>query len=134
MTYREAYDKIIDAYFKDEIKPFDAEFCFCGTLNNNDEEWKWNSPIRQLDYSSDEFFKMESALFSRFVNIGLEMTGRFEATNNLIGWLSVLAHPEYEEALFAGMSAALDVLKQIHIERGEIIDEVPVFTKRKIHA
>lgn len=44
-------------------------------------------------------------------------------------------HPyneQYEAALFAGMSAALDVLKQIHIERGEVIDEVPVFTKRQL--
>jgi len=40
MTYKQAYDKIIDAYFKDEIKPMDSNFCFCGTLHGAKRGWR----------------------------------------------------------------------------------------------
>ena len=37
-----------------------------------------------------------------------------------------------EDKLFEGMCAALEVLKQIHKERGEDVDSVPEFKKRKL--
>lgn len=39
LTYRQAYDKIIDAYFKGEIRPMEAMFCFCGILSDNSSVW-----------------------------------------------------------------------------------------------
>lgn len=39
-----------------------------------------------------------------------------------------------ENALFKAFEAALDVLKQIHIKRGEPVEEAPVFVKRKYEA
>lgn len=119
MTYKQAYDKIIEAYFKDEIKPYDAKYCFCGTLCDNKSDWGKDSFNRihndYGDYLGVEYVKMERALLAHIMD-----------TCRLL--------PNYEERLFSGMSAALDVLKQIHIERGEIIDEIPEFTKRNICA
>lgn len=134
MTYNEAYLKIIDAYFRDEIKPLDAKFCFCGTLSPTKAGWRdgfyqfsRGEKVPEFErhtynhyqpYTLSEYKRMEWAL------IDGKNTYRCHKYPNL--------DCDSEAALFAGMSAALDVLKQIHIERGEVIDEVPVFTKRQL--
>lgn len=127
MTYKQAYDKIIEAYFKDEIRPNEYDFCFCGTLAGNRHWTDEGDP----NYSGAEYSKMELALFSSFPETKITyITGPcFED--------QYAYHPEttildYEDKLFAGMSAALDVLKQIHIDRGEIIDEPIPFTQRQL--
>ena len=116
--FQTQYDKIIQAYFKDEIKPQDAEFCICGTLCNNNSKWAGHWPIRNDygHYTGLEYTRIENALF---FGIG-EVDGN-RHTNK-----------PSESGLFSGMCAALDVLKQIHIERGEVIDEVPVFKQRQL--
>ena len=115
--FSEQYDKIIDAYFKNEIKPYDAKFCFCGTLNNNDSRWCVSSFLKFHadfgNYKGVEYVRMENALFESI---------EYSLPNS----------PEYEDFLFKGMCAALEVLKQIHIEHGEVIDEVVPFTKREL--
>ena len=115
MNYQQAYNKIIEAYFRDEIKPMHREFCFCGTLAGG-EDWNKNS-----SYNNREYGDMESALLENISHYNCNKILYDETPNS-----------EYEKQLFAGMSAALDVLKQIHIERGEVIDEVPAFTLRNV--
>lgn len=130
LTYRQAYDKIIEAYFKDEIKPLMPNFCFCGTLNKNDSRY-WIGFKRKEDgfyYSGIELQKMEVELLvamGKFLNINLySINTRSE---------DIERHPLYEAALFAGMSAALDVLREIHRSRGEDVDgEFTPFTKREL--
>lgn len=119
MTYNEAYNKIIDAYFKDEIKPMDTKFCFCGTLCDNTKVWYGGIVLRLAShgYNGKEFLDMEGALFGGIRKI------------DGLGWGSKAIS---EDALFSGMCAALDVLKNIHRERGENVDEVPQFTKRSL--
>jgi hypothetical protein len=125
LTYRQAYDKIIEAYFKDEIKPFDPDFCFCGNLN--DKSWTWGGQCDERKYyTADQYVKMEKALFRGMNEV------RNDATSG--GWKSIKNTDAGERSLFEGMCAALEVLKQIHIERGEIIDETPAFTKRELVA
>lgn len=124
MTYQQAYSKIIDAYFKDEIKPFDSKFCFCGTLNNGEELWGDGFPENKF-YSGLEYDKMEKALFDGMNEI------YFDATNG--GWNEIEHKTIGEDALFNGMCKALDVLKEIHRSRGENVDEdIPAFTKREL--
>jgi hypothetical protein len=139
LTYKQAYDKIIEAYFKDEIKPYNGQFCFCGTLAgfvisnafeqpDNYRGWPTN------EYSSNELNKMEVALLYAIYN-GVNGTGNiyepfaYDMTETRERTIS---HPNYENALFAGMCAALEVLKDIHRARNENVDEVPVFTKRNL--
>lgn len=132
LTYRQAYDKIIEAYFNDEIKPYHGQFCFCGTLAHTPGSSAYDHNYwRQDDYSHRELDKMEAALLITIMDLTLGGGDKYftcmddERT-------TVINHPNYEYALFEGMSAALDVLKQIHIERGEVIDELPVFAKREL--
>lgn len=127
LTYRQAYDKIIQAYFKDEIKPNDLAFCFCGTLQGSD---KWYFPISYANillYTGKEYKRMEHALFEAFEEYADQSFPCFHVDYN------EETIPDYEERLFKGMSAALDVLKEIHRSRGENVDEViPAFTKREL--
>lgn len=120
MTYKDAYDKIIQAYFKDEIKPMNKHFCFCGTLG---VEWWTGSG----DYRIAEYQRMEFALLSEMGVVGI-----FRAGPSVCQFISTgdpSKHPKYEDTLFNGMCAALEVLKEIHRSRGENVDEVKL-TKR----
>jgi len=128
LTYKQAFDKITEAYIKGEIKPFDSDFCFCGTLASGRSWVEDKCPL----YSRNDFVIMEAALLMQFYSSGYNVTryGRGPAEWAIAG--ADESTPYYEEILFAGMCAALEVLKQIHIERGEIIDETPAFTKRQL--
>lgn len=121
MTYNQAYNKIIEAYFKDEIRPYEAPFCFCGTLCNGSSSWRrieykgiFSGDIHNdfLGYTGKEYADMEKALL-------LPLLGCMSGGNT------------YEDKLFEGMCAALDVLKEIYIGKGEIIDEDLGLVKRE---
>ncbi len=126
-TFQEQYNKIIDAYFKDEIKPLDAHFCFCGTLCENSNNWYGAARYFHLDYmfyKGSEYLRMEKSLIDTMSDFE-RLKGQHFVRED---------HPIYEESLFIGMCAALEVLKQIHIERGEVIDEIkPAFAKRTLN-
>lgn len=135
-TYAEQFNKITEAYIQGKIQPYDREFCFCGTLGyvkTDDMGSKWDYRL----YYWDEYHKMEVALLKTLRD---ETIGRDKCESIYIdkpGGAADLRHElkthvNYEAALFNGMCAALEVLKQIHISRGEIIDDVPQFTKRKL--
>lgn len=122
MTYNEAYNKIIEAYFKDEIRPYEASFCFCGTLCNGSSSWRrveykgiFSGDIHNdfIGYTGKEYADMEKALLLALIGCSY---------NNRI---------EYENRLFDGMCAALAVLRGIHIKRGEVIDEYLRLTQRQ---
>lgn len=131
LTYKEAFDKITEAYIRGEIKPLDCKFCFCGTLSP-DNLWYEQRKASDYPYTMTEYEQMEDALFSGLADI----TGKaiYSGIAICVGERLINHHPNSEEALFEGMKRALEVLRQIHIERGEIIDEVPEFTKRKPHS
>jgi hypothetical protein len=121
MTYNEAYNKIIDAYFKNEIKPYKAKFCFCGTLCDKSDAWHgvtgftiFQSAHNDYNgYAGDDFVRMETALLESIRGVRR-------------------LSDAYEDALFAGMCAALEELKAIHKSRGENVDELPKLTKRQL--
>lgn len=128
LTYKQAEDLIFKAYFNDKIKPYIKSFCFCGTLcYRKNEGLFWNPNL----YSFFEYEMMEERLLSVLrdntvggvCNIygfnGFNYGSRYEITR----------HPNYEDALFKGMCASLEVLKQIHRDRGEDVDFTPL-TKR----
>lgn len=129
MTYRKAYNKIIDAYFNNEIKPFNSTYCFCGTLCGG-RDWVDGSTST---YDYVEYGKMEAALFSKFPGIMYISNSEIRVHDDLSTpeWKCIYRE-YYEDIIFEGMCAALEVLKQIHIKRGEVIDEELQFTKRKL--
>lgn len=136
LTYHEAYNKIIEAYFKDEIKPYSGKFCFCGTLAGFNEYGGCEGNYRGWPtkvYNDQELQMMENALLITIFNgVGgnLSKFNPFEGDNS-DDRIKTITHPNYEDALFNGMCKALEVLKEIHRSRGENVDDVPVFTKRQ---
>ncbi len=131
-TYETQRQKIIDAYFKDEIKPFSSSFCFCGTLAGNKPDWNdCQQSNANLAYTHQEFKRMEQPLLDTVCLATEAKTwiSHFQDGTQVPVPL-IKSSPNYEQGLFEGMAASLEVLKQIHIERGEVIDQVPVFTKR----
>lgn len=143
LTYKEAYDKIIQAYFKDEIQPYDSNFCFCGTLApeiySNVGYKNWNNHDGKFDQSKHfyllkEYYRMELALFKPLcATSSVVLPNRPIPIGYCAGKLKKDAE-EYEDALFEGMCAALEVLKEIHRIRGENVDDLPVLTKRNLEA
>jgi hypothetical protein len=131
--FKEQEDKIIQAYFKDEIKPFDAKFCFCGTLAPN-TTWKYKtSRIGKHVYTEIEYRRMEGALFSQFPGVLYKDLGiiSFPGNYRMGSELYIFDNKErFEDLLFTGMVAALEVLKSIHIEHGQQIEEPILLTKR----
>lgn len=133
-SYATQYGKILDAYMKDEIKPFEPEFCFCGTLAPITDAWSDSeSTWKTTDYAFHEFEQMEEALLCT-IDKETQNTGEImyaAALQN--GKLDFKKdHPNYENALFNGMSAALSVLKEIHEAHGEVIDAPPVLPIRSL--
>lgn len=149
-NYQTQFNKITEAYIKDEIKPLDPQFCFCGTLSP-DSNWR-NKELftkHEYDYSWNEFGEMEQSLFSTFTKeTEWEAPGFVNCNESCVNkrllreeilvqieedetsWLKLAAGDTYEDKLFNGMVAALDKLKEIHIRHGEVIDEQPIFQKR----
>lgn len=129
-SYETQKEKIIQAYFKDEIRIYEASFCFCGTLSP-DYDWSAQEITkREYPYTIDEYGRMEEAMFSTFPFNGGRRGICSASDSNRV-------YPEtkgYEEYLFSGMCAALDVLKSIHKEHGQIISEDIPLTKRKLEA
>lgn len=122
MTYRQAFDKVTEAYFKGEIKPADANFCFCGSLCDNSNAWAYSCLSRihnnYAGFKGVHFVRMEDALL--------------EGIWNIVPSLTSYEHPLYETALFNGMSAAIDEMRAIYIEEGwELGEDTPAFDQPK---
>lgn len=126
LTYKQAYDMIINAYFKNEINPMKGEFCFCGTLAP-DAQWGFTRRDKEYPYSQQEYRRMEHMLLRQDGKSdlwGSEITG--------LAWGYTPTYEKFEDDLFIGMYDALEELKKIHIERGENVNDVPEFTKRSL--
>lgn len=131
-NYKTQFDKITVDYISGNIKPYDSNFCFCGTLNHHCGGWQFGDGD---NYSEEQFYKMEEVLLKTIAEetVGLKyVKGNYYAVGKNNPRDRIQDHQNFENALFNGMCAALNVLKQIHIERGEVIDEVPVFKKREL--
>lgn len=149
-TFKEQFDKITVAYIKGEIKPYRNSFCFCGTLDPTaSKSWStlkamvlcrmsrphWSHGTSDEDllihvYTGREYIQMESALLFPFAP--LVLNARLISGYNCTLQEILEKMPEYEDTLFEGMCAAIEVMREIHIKRGEIIDEAPAFKRRDL--
>ena len=145
-TYKEQFDKLTRAYIENRVDPFNDCACFVGNLLNGNEYWgcerTWKISGDILDsldstymsgtevinkvlekesnsyYLPDEIIILERTFLKAFSRHGGKRKGKD-------GWKG-------EDALFAAFEITLDLLKQIHQSKGEIIDETPVFQKRQL--
>lgn len=127
-TFKQQFDKITEAYIKGEIKPFDPSFCFCGTLAP-DKHWgvaDYSHHDVNYDYTRREYRRMEAQLLSP---ICLKVVESFP--HSCPSMVEVENHQDYEDVLFLGMCNALDELRKIHEEHGEVIEDQFVLPKRE---
>ena len=138
-TYKEQHDKIVSAYMKDKLDPLNSCACFIGNLLNGKAEWAWirtwkdnlpvvNHPLHRFFLSgircifaeSNELYSVENiiALERNFLKTlypkGINLAGTFD-----------------EDKLFEAMDTTLEMLKQIHISKGEKVEEIE-FVKREL--
>lgn len=129
-TYQQQFNKITEAYIKGEILPFKACFCFIGNLLNKTDQWV---DARNSFCDVPNFFINNSLMEKEIIRHAGGLYKPMEiAQMETLFCRTYQKHGKTEDALFIAMCAALEVLKQIHIERGEVIDDAPVFTKREL--
>jgi len=156
-TYKEQFDKLTRAYISGEVDPWDCQACFVGNLLNNVGRWSdcrigdidifmtgkgrigfasWSNEYR-FNKGVDTILEESSGLYTPqeiadieavFIKTIVDNGGRQYA------WKDEIVTPTDEEALFVAFEATLEFLKQIHISKGEVIDETPVFQKRQLKA
>lgn len=109
-TYEQQWQKITEAYMRNEIQPYHPNFCFCGTLCDNSNDWFQESGEYHRDfgiYKGKDFVKMEVALLSK------------TDENVDRGGICISEKADYEQAIFEGMVDALEELRKIHEAKGD---------------
>lgn len=149
-TFQEQYNKIVSAYMKNELKPFDNCACFIGNLLNGKRSW---SGCRLIYKSFDDPFKHElvlvpvrttfqhlpqEAIDTALNTIREESGGMYEPIEILYLEKCFLKMVGYdvdaaidEEKLFLAMESTLLMLKFIHESKGEMVNDYQ-FTKREL--
>lgn len=133
LTHKEARDKLVEAYLNDKIHPYDITSCVCGILNDHKGDWfscvVTHTALRchyhndTQYYSGVELYDMEHALLQHLHEVFKNKT-KYDPHVNKV---HISKLPNYEDELFIGFCKSLDVLKEIHIRRGENVDEdIPV--------
>lgn len=138
--YKEMFDKLTEAYIKNEIRPYDNCGCFIGNMMNNTFEW---AQCRDFDYKSKKnivelknpkmlsleinehlkgFYTPEEIL--SLEQCFMELLPRYEVYGS---W----SREQKEESLFKAFEATLALLKQIHEAKGDVVEECQ-FTKRTL--
>lgn len=136
VTYKEQFDKLTRAYIAEEVNPYRSCNCFIGNLLGTDE-WKRNIESEHNgQYSGEEIANMEVNFMSTVKHLTIGGRDNFFAnafSEREINLLrdSIFTHPNYENALFKAFESTLDMLKLIHIFKGEIINNAPIFIKRQ---
>ena len=155
-SYKEQFDKLTRAYISNKVNPWDECACFVGNLLNNEGIWSTmrfgnadeiisgaSEPIRVFPngfltctdvmkaencidkesaglYTPEEICQLENMFIGVIVKSG----------GNYMAWQHNEIETADEQSLFTAFSKTLDLLKQIHLSKGEIIDEVPEFKRR----
>ena len=138
-TFREQYDKIVDAYLRDELEPKNSCACFIGNLLNNSSKWVW---CRDWNVKYDPIITTDSKSYLvglRVITLeskGLytpeeivEMEALFLKSCGGMNWLR--DNNVTEENLFKAMEVTLQLLREIHEFKGEVVEDY-TFKQRKL--
>lgn len=140
-TFKEQFDKLTEAYIKDEVNGYNCSQCFVGNLLQGNASWTseegfWTIPsdVRGF-YSQQEVLMVEDIFMRPLTGFVCQLARKGidgppyaqDRYNNYIK-----AEAGYEDVLFEAFTLALDALKGVHIAHGEQIDDAPVFVKRKL--
>lgn len=105
-TYQSQYEKLIQAYFKDEIEPMNPFKCFCGVIANNNGMWLYQDKKESKEpYTLEEFRRVEAVFLFGINAIDIKFLTDGKYT---------------DEGLFNGLLRGLEELKLIHLEHNEL--------------
>lgn len=151
-TYAQQYDKLAQAYINCEVDPFVPCGCFCGNLLNKKPDWVIGRESYNFVNHTGDILNVVTCDTGRIVNSAVcvfeESEGLYDLTDILelertfmatymkgCGYTQVIqakGEPINEDALFAAFEVTLEKLKELHIAKGEVIDETPAFVKREL--
>lgn len=133
ITFREAFDRITKAYYRNEIEPFNACGCFVGNLLNKNNGWvEGCGGLGELRSDKLRVFKARLSVSDNSDNTySLEEIAELE--NVFMSHIRTISkNDEGDEAeIFQAMEAALLKLREIHESKGEIIEPLE-FKKREL--
>ncbi len=160
LTYQQQWNKLTEAYIKNEIDPHNNCACFVGNLLGGSELWAncrnididkvtgnsvaiislldaaWMKRVLATEgysfYTPMDVINLEDAFLNTYYQNGGKGTDTIDVDEDEDEDNTYSDSPINENALFAAFEKTLDLLKQIHIEKGDIIDEVKPFVKRKL--
>lgn len=147
-SYKSQFDKLTVAYIANQVNPYDCCGCFVGNLLNRTSMWnRCKSDLIIYDMGSTVGRvvtpqEMEEARLSIEAQSNgfytpeeiIDLEGNFMRIVRGYGDFKSWRHPtpKMEDVLFRAFEATLNGLKQLHLSKGEIIDETPVFVKRSL--
>jgi hypothetical protein len=125
-SYKEQFDKLTRAYINDEVEPYISCSCFVGNLLNNKSVWDFGRRVIGNIETDASCLRVAQNCIDR------ESSGLYSVKEivDLEARFMLCVDNHNEEGLFNAFSKTLDLLKQIHLSKGEIIDEVPEFKRR----
>lgn len=154
-TFREQFEKIVGAYLHDELNPWSGCGCFIGNLLNRETAWQGIrkntglgreagfSLCNPSDYKSigKQYFEIAIACVAK-EGCGLYTPQQIiDMENNFLyahgqlkdntKWMNKFERVENEKRTFAAMESTLLMLKKIHEDSGEMVEDYS-FTKREL--
>lgn len=140
MKFIESYNKIVNAYIKDQIEPYNSCFCFVGNLLNNISGWGTTRSSENYEFLDNDLKSSREQRKSYHIyRIKEESKGFYNSddiTRLEYNFLNTIEQEdkketESEEGIYRAMESTLMLLKQIHEEKGEIVEEYN-FSKREL--
>jgi hypothetical protein len=163
-TYKEQFDKLTEAYINLKVNPFYACNCFVGNLLNGSNEWssyriyervigkykvtncfKRDYSITFDGYNMEEIVTLERKFLKTYIKENNGVDNFLKEIREFDNYQKFCSSPyegkSYEEAmtiqenaLYKAFESTLDLLRDIHKQHGENLDqeEIPTFTKRQL--
>lgn len=140
-TYEQQWQKITEAYMRDEIEPYIPCGCFIGNLLNRNDEWE---EARHINDPTSEYAECtpksrSSSLYSaRGFRAIKEQSGGLYDIKDICRmeevFLRVFNSKQDEQSLFNAMNITLEVLRQIHEAKGDPTAKPITLNKRVLCA
>ena len=156
-TFKQQFDKLTEAYIKGEVEPYDSCGCFVGNLLNKTNDWigclagergqgkgeiimqnHWGFNREEFDlalevikingYTPRQISMLENC-FMHNITKHINTQSAFRFNTSYVDMLD--AHPDKEDIIFNAFSKTLDLLKEIHESKGEVVDKIE-FKKREL--
>ena len=140
-TYKQQFDKLTEAYIMGNVDPWECKACFVGNLLGGDQWEDIRSGAMAKTVQTGTPNKVSSNYKAHLaIDFIKERSNGLYTPEEIISLEATFLHSYGfdrggsvdENALFISFEKTLNLLKQIHISKGEIIDDAPVFQKRTL--